>query len=147
MIIPRNAARLLALAWMGWIYYLSDQPALDIEDYFFAQDKVAHAVAFGILGALFLASMQQSTEGYRCYQLWIAVGLTTAYGVFDEWHQAFVPDRTPDLWDVVADTIGALVAVALMYRLAQPRKRDTLHLSATKYENKLKSPPFSRAKR
>lgn len=117
--MPRNLARLLALVWMGLIYYLSGRPAFDIEQLFFAQDKVAHAVVFGILGALFLASMQPASEGYRLRQLWMAVALTGLYGVVDEWHQAFVPGRTPDAWDVVADTLGAVVAVALMYRLAR----------------------------
>ncbi len=107
---------------MGLIYYLSAQPSLGVEEWLFAQDKVAHAMVFGILSVLFLASMRQSTEVYPLWQLWIAVGLTAMYGVFDEWHQAFVPGRSPDAWDVVADTIGALVAVALMYRLARPYK-------------------------
>jgi VanZ family protein len=111
---------------MGLIYYLSDRPSLDIEEFFFAQDKVAHAIVFGILGVLFLASMQPASERYRLRQVWIAVGLTAIYGVFDEWHQAFVPGRSPDAWDVVADTIGALIAVTLMYRLAA-RSYNTGH--------------------
>jgi VanZ family protein len=36
----------------------------------------------------------------------IAVG----YGVTDEWHQSFVPNRHADVRDVAADAIGALAA-------------------------------------
>ncbi len=122
--MPLTLARSLAVVWMILIYFLSDQPALDVGEWFPGQDKLLHAIVFGILGALFLASMRRSPGGYRPYQLWIAVGLTAVYGVLDEWHQAFVPGRSPDGWDVVADTVGALIAVALMYRLARPLEQE-----------------------
>ena len=119
--MPRTLARLLALAWMGLIYYLSDQPSFGVEELFFAQDKVAHAIVFGILAVLYLLSMQRSANVYGLHQLWIAIGLTAAYGILDELHQAFVPDRTPDVWDVVADTIGGLIAVYLARRLVRSK--------------------------
>ena len=122
--MPRTLARILALAWMGLIYYLSDRPSIDVEEFFSAQDKVAHAIVFGILAILYLLSMQRSTEGYRLHRLWIAVGLTAAYGIFDEVHQAFVPNRTADVWDVVADTIGGLIAVYLVYRAVKSSRLE-----------------------
>lgn len=36
--------------------------------------------------------------------------ITVAYGVSDEWHQMYVPNRHADLRDLQADAIGALVA-------------------------------------
>ena len=35
--------------------------------------------------------------------------LAIVYGVSDEWHQSFVPERSADAADVLADAIGALV--------------------------------------
>lgn len=37
----------------------------------------------------------------------LAFGLAVLYGVTDEWHQSFVPGRTPDALDVLVDAIGA----------------------------------------
>jgi VanZ family protein len=36
----------------------------------------------------------------------LAALLTSTYGASDEWHQAFVPRRTSDVADWLADTIG-----------------------------------------
>lgn len=61
--------------------------------------------------------------------LWWALGLLTLsprrrvvtawigailYGVSDEWHQSFVPGRTPDVRDIVTDAIGALVSLLII---------------------------------
>jgi VanZ family protein len=37
--------------------------------------------------------------------------IATLYGVSDEIHQAFVPLRTPDVRDVIADATGAALAL------------------------------------
>jgi VanZ family protein len=42
-----------------------------------------------------------------------AIVLATMYGVSDEFHQSFVPGRSPDRFDVVADCVGATIGVAL----------------------------------
>jgi VanZ family protein len=42
-----------------------------------------------------------------------AIALATMYGVSDEFHQSFVPGRSPDRFDVVADCVGATIGVAL----------------------------------
>ena len=54
----------------------------------------------------------------------MAVLLATLYGAFDEVHQAFTPDRSPDVRDVVADCLGAdvwgaaiLLLIAIVRRL------------------------------
>jgi VanZ family protein len=40
-----------------------------------------------------------------------AVAITIAYGASDEWHQSFVPGRTPELGDFVVDGLAATVVV------------------------------------
>ena len=42
-----------------------------------------------------------------------ALAIAVAYGATDEVHQMFVPGRTPDVMDVLADAAGALVAAAV----------------------------------
>lgn len=92
-------------------------------------DKAAHAGLFGILCILIarafsktetpavLCSTQKDTVAVArksCLQIFgVSVLLTSLYGGFDEWHQSFVPGRTPDLLDWLADTTGALLAGGL----------------------------------
>jgi VanZ family protein len=75
-------------------------------------DWLGHGIGYAILGVLLLRAI---AGGRRAGATWTAAAWALAfamlYGVSDEWHQAFVPGRSPALNDVGADTIGALVAV------------------------------------
>ena len=42
-----------------------------------------------------------------------AIVASTLYGLSDELHQSFVPNRTSDIADLMADGIGACVGCAL----------------------------------
>ena len=65
-------------------------------------DKLYHAGNFGVLaGLLYLASGRA----------WLALALASLYGAGDELHQAFVPGRSADAADWLADTVGAALAV------------------------------------
>lgn len=44
----------------------------------------------------------------------LAVGFASLYGATDEVHQYFVPERSSDVLDWIADTVGALAAVPVM---------------------------------
>ena len=68
-------------------------------------DKLYHAGNFGVLAALLHLATGRA---------WLAVLLASIYGVSDEVHQAFVPGRSADAADWLADTAGALVAVLLL---------------------------------
>lgn len=74
-------------------------------------DKLAHLLAYGMLAALILRAL--ASAEWRRVSAWAvtsAIVAATIYGVLDEWHQSFVPGRTPELADVVADASGACLA-------------------------------------
>lgn len=75
-------------------------------------DKLYHAGNFGVLAALLYLATGRA---------WLAVLLASLYGVSDELHQAFVPGRSADPADWLADTAGALAAV-LLVRLWRRRR-------------------------
>jgi VanZ family protein len=73
-------------------------------------DKVAHFAVYGLLATLLVRL------GHRPRAIWLALLATSLYGASDEWHQYFVPGRSCELGDWIADTIGGALAIAL-YRL------------------------------
>jgi len=82
-------------------------------------DKVLHGVEYGGLGLLLgLALRGSGLRAGRAAAL--ALLLASLYGASDEIHQGFVPNRSCDLRDWVADTggaaLGALVAARLRRR-------------------------------
>ena len=72
-------------------------------------DKVAHFAVFGLLGILVAR-----TQPPRRW--WLGILIASAYGGADEWRQSFTPGRFVEVADWVADTLGALVGVAVYAR-------------------------------
>ena len=92
-----------ALVWMGVIFRLSAIPGSRLPG---GYSQLGHFVSYAILGALLawpLSRMRSRGEAVA-----VAVLLASLYGITDEFHQAFVPMRTPDIADWGVDTLGAL---------------------------------------
>jgi VanZ family protein len=85
----------------------------------------AHFGVYALLGALLFVAFSHETAGHgRAVAL--AVLVASVYGVTDEFHQAFVPGRVPDVADWGMDTLGALTGAVLMLAVlrALARLRD-----------------------
>lgn len=121
----RHVSLTLAVSWMALLFYLSHQPGLPAPLLFPHQDKVLHAIAYGILAGLVLMSMPRKRDGYSLRQVGIAVLVAAVYGISDEFHQHFVPQRNADVLDWLADTGGALLAALLVARLSRKTGRTT----------------------
>jgi VanZ family protein len=93
-------------------------------------DKTGHGIGYAMLGALLLRAL---AGGRRASVTWrtvlLAVACATAYGVSDEFHQRFVPGRSSDVYDVLADAEGAtaasLGAWAILKSVPQPQRRES----------------------
>ena len=83
------------------------------------QDKLFHLVVFGILGFLVMGTLQTPQNGYRQQQLWLVALAVMLYGISDEFHQYFVPGRSVDVYDVLADALGGLLGAWTMYQLSR----------------------------
>jgi VanZ family protein len=78
-------------------------------------DKSAHFLAYGALGASLLRALAGGRPPETTLRrILIAFALATLYGASDELHQRFVPNRSPELLDLVADAIGAMAGALLM---------------------------------
>ena len=117
---------LLALGWAGLIFYLSSQPGTDKPMLFFGQDKLFHFIAFGTLGFLAMGAAKATAHGYSPRQVWLTIALVAVYGMLDEFHQHFVPGRVADFYDVIADIVGGMSGVWVMYYLLKILSRRSL---------------------
>lgn len=51
------------------------------------------------------------------HALWSGYFFTSFYGILDEFHQLYVPGRSADFYDIIADIIGASIFLGLqLYR-------------------------------
>ena len=86
-------------------------------------DKLLHAIEYSGLAILFVRAL--AGEGLAWLSaLLVATMLTMGYAASDEYHQGFVPDRSMDVRDWVADSIGAFVGAAVYTIAATRRKRS-----------------------
>jgi UDP-2,3-diacylglucosamine pyrophosphatase LpxH len=75
-------------------------------------DKLAHASVFGGLALALDLTLRLNLPGLPLYRRHLLVfTLVSAFGATDEWHQLFVPGRSCELLDWVADTVGGALAL------------------------------------
>lgn len=78
-------------------------------------DHFGHSLGYFMLSvAMFRAFAGASWVGVNWRSGALAVGCSVLYGLSDEFHQSFVPGRSPAWDDVVADGVGALIGAALV---------------------------------
>jgi VanZ family protein len=88
--------------------------------------KAAHVVEYLVLGVLLVRALRE--EGLAGLPLaLVAILLGSGWAALDEFHQEFVPSRTPSPRDVAVDTSGVCAGVAL----ALARRRQLLTPSAS----------------
>jgi VanZ family protein len=75
-------------------------------------DKVVHFSMYCVLAALLARYVADGRVALRAAI--VSVACATAFGAADEWHQKFIPGRSMEFADWVADTAGALVGVVAM---------------------------------
>ncbi len=112
---------LVLVIYSGWLFYLSSQEGLNGMPLFEYQDKVEHLLAFGFMA---FVAWNLLRHWSFCQRRWLWAWVYTAsYGVFDEWHQLFVPGRFADVWDLLADATGAAICILLL-EINQARKNS-----------------------
>ena len=77
-------------------------------------DKIAHSAAFAILTFFCAGGFRFNAGRWAArYALVLAMGTAFGLGVICEWFQFYVPLRSPDGWDVLANMVGSCLAVAM----------------------------------
>ena len=98
-----------ATVWATVIFSLSSVRWTDAPIGFEINDKLVHFGIFAVFG-ITLAHAGGRMPGRLGHGALLAMGIL--YALSDEFHQSFVPGRTPSLGDLVADTVGLAVGYA-----------------------------------
>lgn len=98
---------MLSLLWMGFIFYLSSLTGSDLSDFPKISDVLGHGALYFILGSLLYLSFSRHAGKWT-------VLIAALFGLSDEFHQSFVPGRTPEVKDFLVDTLAALAAVLII---------------------------------
>ena len=83
----------------------------------FITRKLAHFTEYAILGFLAARAFRMSPPAaIRSRWFLISLILVVTYALIDEYHQSFVPTRTPSIWDSLIDIAGGLTALLIVRR-------------------------------
>ncbi|MCS6857959.1 MAG: VanZ family protein [Sandaracinaceae bacterium] len=96
---------------MIWFFSSFALPTFPIES-FPLKDKGIHLVEYGGLGFLVAHACVHTFLRRSSWRVaFFALMLTVSWGVLDEIHQAFVPGRSADPLDLLADFVGSGLGV------------------------------------
>ena len=102
-----------AFLWALIIFLASSIPAARIPWSFFRTlDKIIHAAIFLILGILVYRALTSENDHhiFSYKKVLLMFGIVICYGILDEIYQGFIPGRSVDFYDMLADTAGGLLA-------------------------------------
>lgn len=106
---PHTPLRWCAVAaWAAVIFAMSSLHGSQIPGRF---GNEAHVLEYVVLGSLVVHALLASLDVTRA--AWIAIVACWIYAFSDEWHQAFVPGRVPDIMDWTLDAIGVGIGIAV----------------------------------
>jgi VanZ family protein len=105
-----------AVLWATVIFLLSSMsyPPTPGPDFPW-KDKVGHWMIYCTLGWLVARALRRAHNLTLPKTFVLAILIGSAYGASDEFHQRFVPHRSCELFDWVADTLGGIAGAAVFY--------------------------------
>jgi VanZ family protein len=113
--------------WAATLFFLSSRSSLpQIAPGISNFDKIEHLGAYALLGLLVMEALFRTGTRTLPKAALLAILITSAYGASDEFHQRFVPNRSCDVSDWTADTIGGCLA-AVVYAGYESRRSQKTH--------------------
>lgn len=139
---------IIAICWIGMIFYLSSQPVyksnglsknlarifielvqrinpdvnLNLSRVNHLLRKSAHFFSYMILGILIMNVLRRMKVS-KAKGIVLALLICILYAISDEFHQLFVPGRGGQLKDVFIDTAGSIVGISIYNTLSSFKKK------------------------
>ena len=102
--------------FLHWIFPQMSQVHIEEIHHFFR--KCAHVIEYAVLALLLWRALNQSNNNLPAWS-WPKVGgtllLVFLYAATDEFHQIFVHSRTPQISDVIIDTVGGTLGLLVLW--------------------------------
>lgn len=76
--------------------------------------KIAHLTEYAILAVLIYRAMHQGYQRKMIQAFRYSVGFSILFAVLDEYHQSYAGNRTPSVWDVMIDAVGAGIGIGVL---------------------------------
>jgi VanZ family protein len=121
-----NTSRII-VPILRWFFPHASQEALILIHHFIR--KMGHLTEYFILSLLILRGIRAGKQGVHLGWALAAIVIVGCYAALDEFHQSFVPGRTPAVSDVLLDTAGGIaaqvvVALAMLVGDIRRKRRD-----------------------
>lgn len=113
MRVPLWLRRAAPVVYAAFIFWLSSQARPVFFGTLSLNDKVKHMALYGVFAGLVYQALATFLQA-RPALFWLTVGIVSLYGATDEYHQWFVPGRSSDVMDWVADTAAAMIVGAAL---------------------------------
>ncbi len=98
------------LLCMSFIFYTSSVPGSNVPPLFPFQDIAFHLFIYLILGLFFARALKNTSSNVAPSKIILfTIIFGTIYGISDELHQLFVPDRCVSGLDILIDGVGSFV--------------------------------------
>lgn len=114
-----HSIKKLSRFWVYWfpvavymlvIFFLSSRSTLPALPRIPYGDKVCHCIEYVILGYLLTRALIHENGSWLSRNaLLVAIAIAIIFGLSDEIHQFFVPLRQCDIFDLLADSVGASI--------------------------------------
>lgn len=101
------------VGYCSLIFWLSSQSSLPSPVLFIHQDKIIHLGAYFVMGILAWRFFNDYITSPKIVII-MSLCFCSLYGLSDEWHQSYVPNRESDILDWIADTLGASIAMIII---------------------------------
>ena len=124
---PPPRARRWALVWGVFLLTLTSwpsPPSVPVLSAIPSFDKMVHGFLYGVEGfLLYLAIRWPGRQGFSLLRALTVAGALAIFGTADETHQAFIPGRSMEAMDAVADATAAALGALAASGMAGRRRR------------------------
>ncbi len=114
---------MLLIVYSIAIFIFSSRPEVGVEQFFFGQDKVMHFVAYGVHAFLCMAALSDKILLLKLFHYFLALVFSVSYGIFNEIYQYFIPEREFSPGDILANSLGVITFLILVYIFQNKRQK------------------------
>jgi len=115
MIVKRFLFWIPSIVWAIILFSLSNTPGNELPSLKFGLDKLAHISVYCIFSYLIIFAFTNSTHKDYFHKIYYSFLIAFLYGVFEEYHQLFVPGRFFSYGDMYANLIGSVAGVLIWH--------------------------------